>query len=99
MCCLNYFHLKGLQCEQKVNVCFNKTCSFNGRCYDNATVPTCKCFKFYSGDDCEIKSEVLKKMKQDTAIISIIASTVLAGFLGAVTCSFFHIIVMRIFFP
>jgi hypothetical protein len=25
----------GERCEQKINVCWNKTCNMNGKCFDN----------------------------------------------------------------
>jgi hypothetical protein len=71
-CSAHYF---GDHCENKENVCLNKTCSDKGLCVDTNNEPKCKCFQYYSGDNCEIKSEELKKIEtriKSTAIIAII---------------------------
>lgn len=97
----------GIRCEQKINVCWNKTCSYSGKCFDNASnlkhfqvrvfdllrksikfffqffqlaIPICKCFKYFSGEDCEIKSDELKAMKQTAAVASVVAITMVTGF-------------------
>jgi len=50
----------GRHCELKINLCENMTCSKQGICYSNLTLPMCKCFPGYSGTNCEIKSEEMK---------------------------------------
>ena len=62
----------GTYCENKVNVCLNKTCSGHGYCIVvNETVPACKCFKGYQGDICdqEDSSRKLVKGVQSTSVI------------------------------
>lgn len=34
-CSSSFF--SGLRCEIKFNVCWNKTCSYNGKCFNNAS--------------------------------------------------------------
>lgn len=43
-------------------------------------IPTCKCFKYFSGEDCDVKSEELKAMKQTAAVASVLAITMVTGF-------------------
>ena len=50
----------GRHCELKINLCENITCSKQGICYSNLTLPLCKCFSGYSGTNCEIKSQEMK---------------------------------------
>ena len=66
-------------CENKVNVCFNRTCSLQGRCYADGTIPKCRCFKFFSGEDCEIQSSEVKVMKTQSKTFSSIAIIIVVG--------------------
>ena len=50
----------GRHCELKINLCENMTCSKQGICYSNLTLPMCKCFPGYSGTNCEIKSQEME---------------------------------------
>ena len=81
---LLFLSIKGDNCEKRLDICSNKTCSNQGKCFINGTVPTCRCFKFFSGDDCEIKSEEIKSMKQQTAVMSTLAIVIVIGFYGSI---------------
>lgn len=75
---LNYYDFKckckgsstGKFCQNKIDICFNETCSSNGYCQDNNGVPECKCKYLYQGNKCEIESAELqtKKAVQKEAI-------------------------------
>ena len=67
-------------CQFKENVCAGKTCSWAGRCFDNSSVPACKCFKFYSGGDCQVKSEELKAIKRASSNLAAVAITTICLF-------------------
>ncbi|RNA05564.1 neurogenic locus notch -like protein [Brachionus plicatilis] len=58
----------GLNCEKKIDVCQNETCSGNGVCYDGGFEPKCKCFSKYSGDKCQIESQEMKTIKAIIAL-------------------------------
>lgn len=77
VCAKNYY---GTNCEFKVNICENVTCSGNGKCADENDVAICKCFSLYSGDQCEIESQKQKTIKQAASTTSIIAIVVLVLF-------------------
>ncbi len=67
----NYY---GAHCQMKENICLNKTCSNHGMCVDLNNQAKCNCFQYYSGEDCEIQSEDLKRLEntiKSTAIIAI----------------------------
>ncbi|RNA21834.1 crumbs -like protein [Brachionus plicatilis] len=53
----------GANCEKKIDVCENETCSKNGVCYDVENEPKCKCFKSYSGEKCQVESQEIKTVK------------------------------------
>ena len=61
----------GTNCENKVNICINVTCSGQGYCLDNGTVPVCKCYMGYFGDRCE-QQDSSKKIVSKIQITSII---------------------------
>jgi hypothetical protein len=69
-CPLYYY---GRNCEKKVNICQNVTCSGHGTCVDNSSIAQCNCFSFYSGNDCEIKSQQLIVQKRVATASSYIA--------------------------
>ena len=48
----------GKYCHNKVDVCKDVTCSGNGYCADVNDKPKCKCFYLYSGDLCEIVTDL-----------------------------------------
>ncbi|RNA36805.1 protocadherin Fat 1 isoform X1 [Brachionus plicatilis] len=48
-------------CQNKVDVCANETCSKNGVCYDVNDKAKCKCFYSYSGEKCNIESDEKSK--------------------------------------
>jgi hypothetical protein len=71
----NYY---GANCENEVDLCSNITCSRNGICKidKNKQKSYCYCFKYYSGDECEIKSNELKAIEaviSTSSIVSIIS--------------------------
>ncbi|RNA38798.1 neurogenic locus notch-like protein [Brachionus plicatilis] len=67
----------GLNCEKKIDVCQNETCSRNGVCYDGGFEPKCKCFSKYSGDKCQIESQEIKTIKAVISTSSILAICIL----------------------
>ena len=71
-CLCNEFYI-GTNCETKLDVCQNETCSNNGNCYESENMPKCKCFSMYSGDKCESESNELKAIKTISSISTIIA--------------------------
>lgn len=70
--CSEYYY--GSRCENEIDLCINTTCSMKGVCEVNSTkIPTCKCLLFYSGLDCEIKSEQLVIVTNIISMASVIA--------------------------
>lgn len=67
----------GLNCENKINLCQNETCSGNSLCYDDGYESKCKCFDKYSGDKCQIESKEMKVKKVVIKTSSIIAICIL----------------------
>ncbi|RNA18724.1 protocadherin Fat 1 isoform X1 [Brachionus plicatilis] len=59
----NYLYF-GKNCQNKVDVCANETCSKNGVCYDVNDEAKCKCFSSYSGEKCQIESD--ETLEDDT---------------------------------
>ena len=72
----------GIHCENLINLCLNSTiCTQNqGHCQINGTQPMCKCFKDYSGTNCEIISASLVITKSIISASTIIAIAVLTCF-------------------
>ncbi|CAF0822092.1 unnamed protein product [Brachionus calyciflorus] len=67
----------GKRCETMFDVCANKTCSSQGTCFLNTSlnIAQCKCFQYYSGDNCENKSGeiiAIKTTVKGSAAIAII---------------------------
>jgi hypothetical protein len=75
--CICLAHYFGDHCEYKENICLNKTCSNNGLCVDSNNQAKCNCFKYYSGNDCEIKSIDLKVIETKIKSTAVIAITIL----------------------
>ena len=50
-------------CQYKKNICENTTCSQNGYCLVNEVSSYCKCFKGFSGNDCEQEDSSVKALK------------------------------------
>jgi hypothetical protein len=46
----------GPQCQYKIDLCQNQTCSSKGYCKETNENASCKCFPNYSGSECEITS-------------------------------------------
>jgi hypothetical protein len=64
----------GVNCEYKVNICLNKTCSSNGYCKEvNASTAQCQCFSGYSGDECQTASTEKKAIQTVISTASVIA--------------------------
>ena len=75
-CVCDQFHY-GTNCEMSINVCENETCSSKGICFGLNYEPKCKCFKFYSGEKCEIESSEMKNIKVIVSTSRMIAIGVL----------------------
>lgn len=69
-CKFPYF---GRYCEQKIKLCLNVTCSKQGWCYENDTIPMCKCFTGFDGLNCEIVSQELMKAKAISNVAAYLA--------------------------
>ncbi len=71
----------GSFCENKVDLCMNITCSNHGICKTNETInaPYCKCFPYYSGDNCEIITATLITIKKVVTSSTIIAVNIIGG--------------------
>jgi hypothetical protein len=78
-CLCNEFY-KGANCESKIDLCQNETCSNNGNCYDSNNLPKCKCLSMYSGDKCETESNELKAVKKLISLASILAIVIIISF-------------------
>jgi hypothetical protein len=63
----------GNNCENKIDICANTTCSGHGKCYENETLPACECYKGYLGDKCDEKSEALVALQKKVTTFSYIA--------------------------
>jgi hypothetical protein len=63
-------------------------------------VPTCNCFKYFSGANCEIKSDELKAMKATASATSAVAIVIMCMFYGTVMLGdylkYFHALVLAI---
>jgi hypothetical protein len=72
----------GRHCENLINLCLNSTiCTQNqGHCQINGTQPMCKCFKGYSGANCETISASLVITQSIISASTIIAIAVLTCF-------------------
>lgn len=47
-------------------------------------IPTCRCFKYFSGNDCEIKSQELIAMKRTASSVSGVAIAIVSLFYVAI---------------
>ncbi|RNA14002.1 Eukaryotic initiation factor 4A [Brachionus plicatilis] len=77
-CSKNFF---GTRCQNlKKDLCSNKTCSKNGHCVYKADQDEieCKCFKLYSGANCEIESDEAKSIKATIKTSMIIAIIIIS---------------------
>ena len=62
-----------------MNICFNKTCSDHGNCIVvNGTVPACKCYYGYQGDECD-QEDAGKKVAKGVKTISAIIAFIILG--------------------
>jgi hypothetical protein len=63
-------------------------------------VPTCNCYKYFSGANCDIKSEELKAMKATASAASAAAIGIMCMFYGTVLLGdylkYFHATVVAI---
>ena len=65
----------GQYCENRVNLCQNRTCSHKGYCIVNETQTQCKCSNGFSGNYCETEASSVKLVKGvqfSTTIICIV---------------------------
>lgn len=86
----------GTNCENKVDVCLNETCSGNGRCQNVNDMPTCNCFSLFSGNHCEIVSDRQKTVKSVSSTTSTVAIALMASFVLLVVLSDFVKLVNRV---
>jgi hypothetical protein len=63
----------GSKCQEKINVCANETCSGHGACFENNSLPICKCYSKYEGDKCDIQPAELQTLKRNVTIASYLA--------------------------
>ena len=78
----------GINCENKINMCTNQTCSFNGYCISNDTAANqCKCFTDYYGSNCENETAFVKVIQ----IVQIISLIIFLAF----TVSFVTLIILN----
>jgi hypothetical protein len=77
--CGEYYY--GTNCEYRLDLCQNETCSNNGYCTMESTqnVANCTCIMGYSGVYCETELESTKIIKTVTSIASVIPLFVFAG--------------------
>ena len=69
----------GRYCENKVNLCENKTCSGHGYCVVvNGSEPECKCYYGFYGDACDYENLTKKIVKGVQTTSAVIAFIVLA---------------------
>jgi hypothetical protein len=71
---------EGKNCQNKINKCVDKDCSNNGLCITDieSNESVCKCVLYYSGANCEIKSQNLIEIEYKIKITVIIAIIVLS---------------------
>ena len=74
--CKNNFY--GLYCENKIDLCQNRTCSNNGRCIMNNSLTTCKCYNGFNGDNCELENGSIKILR-GIRIVSILICAITIG--------------------
>lgn len=74
--CLCGENFYGQNCENEIDLCENKTCSSNGFCNVNKNkTAECECYKYFSGENCEIKSNdliIIQNIIKISLIISVI---------------------------
>ena len=65
----------GKNCENKVDLCANVTCSYHGNCMvDNTNNSVwCDCYNLYSGDACEAKNPELETIETTTTVSTTLA--------------------------
>ena len=69
----------GTYCENKVNICLNKTCSSHGYCIVvNETMPSCKCYFGYQGNVCD-QEDSSKKISKGVQTTSVIIAFIVLG--------------------
>ncbi|RNA11375.1 neurogenic locus notch-like protein [Brachionus plicatilis] len=82
----------GKNCEYKIDVCANETCSKQGVCNEKGDKAKCKCFNYYSGEKCEIESNEMKAIKTVIKTSYIIAGIILISlFLLIIGCDLSNI--------
>ena len=80
---------------------FKKICLLNLTFLKCLAIPTCQCFTYYSGADCELKSEELVAMKKMSSAASSTAVVTMSGmyvtFMVMDYLKFAHMTIMAIF--
>ncbi|RNA17427.1 neurogenic locus Notch isoform X3 [Brachionus plicatilis] len=61
----------GRNCENKINLCQNETCSGNGVCHDYGYEAKCRCFQKYYGEKCQIESNEIRVIKTSPNILNV----------------------------
>ena len=79
--CSCKFPYHGTNCENKIDLCSNVTCSKQGICKTtNDLDPKCSCLMGYEGDNCETESSSLKTQKKVSTAAKYIAYASVAAF-------------------
>ena len=78
------FPYYGRNCQLKINLCQNMTCSQQGACIVNGITPECKCFTGFLGKNCDQLSQELQTVKMISDIASIIAYIAIGVFIFAI---------------
>lgn len=80
----------GKNCEKKIDLCTNETCSKHGICYESDYETKCKCFNGYLGQKCEKESNDIKIRKfviKTSTIIAIL--TIFSFYIICLVCDYF----------
>ena len=77
----------GKFCQYKKNICENTTCSQNGYCLVKEVSSYCKCFKGFSGNNCDQEDSSVKALKNAQMTSTIICIIFLSSFWMLLSCS------------
>ena len=67
----------GKNCEHKIDICQNETCSNKGICKDDNKQTKCSCYSGYYGSKCELETSERQVIRQVISTTSIIAIAVM----------------------
>ena len=79
LCNCNQFYT-GTNCETEIDLCQNETCSSNGKCGIVDNKPKCKCFRYYSGETCELQEKTLSTIKYVSNLALILTISLISLF-------------------